>query len=804
MKIKSIKIRGFRGFNIEQELNLDADIVLIYGLNGTGKSSLAEAFEWLFFDDISRRRLSPCPGEYRSGIYLKNFAYNQAHVPFVEAVIQDESGTEFVYRKELLTEKSSRILFNGKEMKGTDSILTGVKRHHTPILAQVEISALVNTEQKDRWEQLSSILGQEELSILRSSIIELRSSKKDAEYKKNEQIFIGVLRDIESSSLPKDFKDAFEHQDYLKLKTIVENNLIDQALELTGSLEEKIKSIIAKVAGTELGKRIAELSPIDNRIVKGLTGNLQLKFESLVILAETASKGQYSSDEAKFLTIGLNIASPPLCPFCGRETLSSQRVESLQEGLAADTDSINSRKKFDETLQELALVFKSLPVDLLTLVPSPRELKTISQKLGEVNLATLSGKVNKYTEDTEEYINNVPKQLKLVFDGLCRTIEDKYFHNGEAEVSAAKSAALKYLEEVFSSIEERNLSWQQLRKEILLQFPSRSSDQSTEEIRKWILIEKALTFLASNPIFLRKYRLIEVVTVSIQQKLKDFEKAELESLLVEHSAEIKNYYARLNPADEISFGQIQVREGEHRQAKLVAYDSKKREINPVTIFSEAHINSLSLSIYFPQRVDRNPIWNTILLDDPVQSMDNNHAHTLIDILRDKSRDKQIIVLTHSKEFSEDMHMTFLYEDLLFYEFYGADENGPKIKLHSGNTSECLNFVETNRNGTSVQREGAANALRKAIESVMGEILMKNGRTISQIRNYTKRGFPQLFDQLERINSIDKGDLGILRGLLNEGHEGSHKWSIRDLSPGGLKRGIDEINRIDMQYLTDHD
>ncbi len=50
------------------------------------------------------------------------------------------------------------------------------------MLAQTEIVALVNTEQKDRWEQLSYILGQEDLSRLRQHIVELRNAKKDTIY----------------------------------------------------------------------------------------------------------------------------------------------------------------------------------------------------------------------------------------------------------------------------------------------------------------------------------------------------------------------------------------------------------------------------------------------------------------------------------------------------------------------------------------------------------------------------------------------------------------------------------------------
>lgn len=182
MKIKQIKVRGFRGFNKKQEISLDADVILVYGINGSGKSSFTEAIEWLFFDDISRRRLSPCPGEYSSGVYLTNLYYNESTPPYVEIILEDDEKTIYIIKKELISERECKKYINETEVEDFSSLPVDITGHHRPMLAQVEISALVNTEQKDRWEQLSRILGQEELTILRTDLINLRSIKKDDGY----------------------------------------------------------------------------------------------------------------------------------------------------------------------------------------------------------------------------------------------------------------------------------------------------------------------------------------------------------------------------------------------------------------------------------------------------------------------------------------------------------------------------------------------------------------------------------------------------------------------------------------------
>ena len=45
-KIKSICVQGIRGFNKQEELSFGDGVTLLYGANGTGKSSLLQSIEW--------------------------------------------------------------------------------------------------------------------------------------------------------------------------------------------------------------------------------------------------------------------------------------------------------------------------------------------------------------------------------------------------------------------------------------------------------------------------------------------------------------------------------------------------------------------------------------------------------------------------------------------------------------------------------------------------------------------------------------------------------------------------------------
>src|SRR5271168_1436675 len=114
MKLIGLKVAGVRGFNDEQTIDLDAKLVIYYGPNGSGKTSLGEAIEWLFYgrtikrvkgDEISKREYEGC---------YRNTHYHGAVDPFVEAQFKDASGALHTIRRELNTDESSKLSIDGK------------------------------------------------------------------------------------------------------------------------------------------------------------------------------------------------------------------------------------------------------------------------------------------------------------------------------------------------------------------------------------------------------------------------------------------------------------------------------------------------------------------------------------------------------------------------------------------------------------------------------------------------------------------------------------------------------------------
>ena len=53
VRLKSLHVGPFRGFSRQEDFDLDSSLVLIYGPNGTGKSSFCEALEYGLLGNVN-------------------------------------------------------------------------------------------------------------------------------------------------------------------------------------------------------------------------------------------------------------------------------------------------------------------------------------------------------------------------------------------------------------------------------------------------------------------------------------------------------------------------------------------------------------------------------------------------------------------------------------------------------------------------------------------------------------------------------------------------------------------------------
>src|SRR5690606_37093816 len=88
-KLTRITVGPFRGFTKQEDFDLKSRLILIFGPNGTGKSSFCEALEYSLLGNVAEAESKRFRDQNE---YLKNAYVNQFSPPFVYA--EDGEGNE--------------------------------------------------------------------------------------------------------------------------------------------------------------------------------------------------------------------------------------------------------------------------------------------------------------------------------------------------------------------------------------------------------------------------------------------------------------------------------------------------------------------------------------------------------------------------------------------------------------------------------------------------------------------------------------------------------------------------------------
>lgn len=92
-KIKSLSVQGIRGFNKQQVIPINAGVTLLYGENGSGKSSLLQSIEWALTGDIYGMK----GGDFVREDAIVNI-FNKNKRALVEIILENQSSTMILRR----------------------------------------------------------------------------------------------------------------------------------------------------------------------------------------------------------------------------------------------------------------------------------------------------------------------------------------------------------------------------------------------------------------------------------------------------------------------------------------------------------------------------------------------------------------------------------------------------------------------------------------------------------------------------------------------------------------------------------
>jgi energy-coupling factor transporter ATP-binding protein EcfA2 len=778
MRLERITVQAFRGYPSRAEVVLSGDVVLLAGENGTGKTSLTEAFEWALFGSIVRKERSKTRGEYQGSSWIRSVHAPDGLETFAEVTLVKD-GQPHVVRRVLVT-GGTELTIDGVPAQDVRALGLRTEDAFRPFLGQCEIQALIDSEQQSRWEQLSAILGFAAFGQLRERLQRLRTDTDGDERVKRlrDRVTRAVQPLTPSGSDP--LAQAPEE-------------LRERAAGFLGLVDDKSWGILRERAQKELDALL-----VKDRRPPGLEA-LVVGAESLAMPVNRASdaiqrlvghaaehrRWHEANQRSSFASQGLELIDPQhpkVCPFCDNATLDSDRVRDLRAAAsdASTTAPVDPRGTLRDEMATL-VGLGPLNTDAVVLLLEALNGSAEDEKLRDA-------------QAEQAVLDEVRGRARRLTDATVATYEAASRPRGD------ETALQGMVTELVTTIEEISQRHSALRAQLdalSLGLTSRFSGLAESDKARMAALQKAILLAENGPAVeaawrLRRYQEQLKLLVS---ELEVAEKSRMASALQTLSGDIARYYEELSPGHHIKISGISVRDTKRRQAALAA-TSHGKAVNPVTMFSEAEGNCLGLSLYFSQRVDRNPSWSMIMLDDPVQSMDQGHEEGLINLLARISRDHQIVVMTHARRFASQVEAQFsAVSSFTKYTFERGTGPDPQIALAEGRLDELLNYAQANAEGELARRESCAGAVRKAVErfcrevGVATETPLKKGCSVED-----------MIDRLHQHKKIDDLEVGTLHRLRKFGNRASHDDETVNPATSAILSNVNALRELQGKHL----
>ncbi|BCT69569.1 AAA family ATPase [Nitrosospira sp. NRS527] len=735
MRLLNLTARNFRGFgSAGAPIALDADLVLMYGPNGFGKTSLAEAIEWLVYGTTRRRQ--------RGDTYSKNEfdgCFPNAHkgLPVeVSATIRTPAWQHTLTRRipDPRNDTVSETFIDGEKAPFALLGITSQLMAINPIVAQHDLQSFIHSRPKERRDIVSTALGLDELTALKTSIDGARKSfnlsppagVKDARAKL--QPLGNALFGIHETRLVglRWRKPAVEVQ--LAADT---NALIAAGQRLAGSEAADINRLLEhlRVRRQQLSRTVFDTANLTTtpdfmaaikRIStegEGVTTHCTT-LAGLLAKAIAASASAYAAALLQFRETGLKLAPEgTTCPMCEENTLTAQKRETLQarlrtaqaaltmskeitSAIATATTAVTRTRQAIEYATVRGLDEKQRTLLTTLFAKEPKQLATFlsahDAMRGEVDTAATA------TKALEEFLRAVPQRLadsqaaeKLIDDSAA---VPKRFTDA--------TAALQ------SSLTAYSVAWVTFEPVLAIEIASNAAIAQIDAVGKALAAESELRILSA-------YDSVASISLAVMKNAEAFLQKKQAELLSSRSHTIKGIYDSLNPGAQVGFD---VMEPGNEQLRLHATSFGIR-MSAAANLSECQLNCLGLSFWIGQATSPSSPFGFVLLDDPVQSMDDDHCESFISTVVPSLCDvhkRQVILLSHEKKLIDRLRDLNKSRDSLIYHYDLYDIPGPSI-TEQINLAVMLAEVKGLARGNEANRKEALDKLRNLCEQFIRDL-----------------------------------------------------------------------------------
>lgn len=755
MKIKSISIQGFRGFNEKRTIDLNDRLTLIYAPNSYGKTSISEALEWLLYSITSKLEKADSIEEYKGSYRNKHLP--ESLQPFVKVTFIVGS-TETEYYGELLEDDRIKKFLNGNEVDAWP-LFEKSFNIPKPFILQHALKYLLLVKPLDRFQGFAKLLGLEELDKIQQDVVALCTKPQariPAEVTlllQNIENFEGRLKSLDSlNKIWKSYKRSSKGDLNKAYQAIIEEcksrvepdtdeqSLIPRLLKLR---EDAVSTIYeGKIVLYDFSETEKLLNSEDQKyFLNCITETFIKKYTDLISLSAL----QYVLKKADFYDLGIQFLeeNKESCPFCGQSI-----DKDLYKHIHKEHKSFEKERDRNQLLQNQLREVKEALLEL------KKKLNEYQTRHVEKSTGVL--KIESTLEELKKIL--IPKH-QIHYDNVKIAISE--LKSSKENLEKLFKSVLQNFEEVEKSIEEfrENTSLIKKLSDSLVDFISHTH-LFTQLISKHIsplseadqILRHELDLLAGTEDITILIELLEQRN-NIEKKfeieniisgLKEFRKTVdqfvakkmLSVISDELTGEVMKWYNQVKTTGDPDvhfdgFDMPRNQKGEliARRVQIKAKSYGEELVSAVSSLSESKLNALGLCVSIATNLKSQSPFQFLLIDDPIQSLDADHEIQFIEVIRKLVESgKQIILLSHNKKWLEQTRSHCRSLNGYFYEITGYNELGPHIlQVPWEKWGERLKEVDAiikNPKSNSTQLQQAEEEIRIIVADLTSELYFK--------------------------------------------------------------------------------
>lgn len=831
-RLVSLEIRGFRAFGTQaRTLQLDAPLVVVHAGNSQGKTSFAEAIEFLISGLSSRRdMLGGSKAEYHDS--LRN-----AHLPaadtnvYVAAVIRDAAGVTHEVRRELLsdfgqgTECDSRLLIDGVEADNLDQLGFPLADPpvRAPVLLQHTLRHVLSTEPKQRVGYFKALLSLTDLDRFRERVRVARG-RVEAEQPGSALRQVRTLAGTPAAST----SDAFTALVKKPLTAEAAAPAVERALLNAGN------AVLGRRGDPDGPARLVDLDELHTALVTALEEQREQAFPLSAFTVEpppNQAPPPPDLDRYRAALTGVDqhvaqhtpvfeavlavdeyatLNHPVDCPVCGTgDALTPERLVVLREHLRRTQSLTDTARSSIDALaatrrdldQLVAAATRSAPAAASW---SAEQLTRAADGLRDLGLdPALAADAHARAGELTEAVTAVTT--------AATTVRGAVEHAGDAvagrhpvddgDLAAGYEdlvAALAHLTKVSTLYADTATA---LRAAVDAVTRDRTALSGLREVDD--LLNRRAELVADIVTEATRQQTIRRLNTA-EKALSTAAGAVLDTRFTQMSNTITKWWTTIRPDELVGFGGIKRRAGGALFVNLIADLRIDMLSTPVTrealgVYSDSQLNALGLSIFLARTELLGS--RVVVLDDPIPGSDSDHRLTFVqDTLAELlNAGVQVIVSTFDGKLAE-----------WAYSSHGSSSNGLSYRLdlidviagpESTQTADAfgqlmLEAQESLNSPTAKGRRSACNTLRSAAERLAKQIIATNltqNGTPTAVADVKSKNLGDLLPRVLPLvvgGNAEQGQWKLFPKVLNPG---SHDDDVP--SSGELKQTAKNLRKI---------